>query len=346
MKNMKTFQIIALSLSMALALTGCNKDNDPTLGTEAADSDLIRIVPTIAATNTGGDASASTTRAAIDEATGKGSFQSGDVIGVYARPFEPPTLDFSGIFRTATFDGTAWTYNTPLRWSDVPEDQDGKGYLITGHYPLQTATPDDFGSITFSVQTDQSTPEAYRASDLLMSGAIDANGYFDWVFVEKGKPVNLNFLHAMSRIQVRLTAGSNVSAEEVNAATVKIKNMRVNNNINIVAGSLDAPLHPVYADITLLKSTTAAATFYAVIAAQQTIPGGEDWIEVTFGDRVVTYPAPTNILLKENQMQRVNLTLSRSGTRSATRGRSSMGRVADDGLGELILECTSMELKQ
>lgn len=323
----KIKQLTAALLTVA-ALAACNKEELPTPDRDG--DDIVRIATTTIAAR---DADAAT-RDAIDETTGAGSFQSGDVIGVYARPFEPPTFDLSGIFRTATFDGTAWTYNTSLRWSDVPEDQDGKGYFITGHYPLQTATPDDFGLITFSVQADQSTQEAYRASDLLMSGAIDANGYFDWVFVEKGKPVNLNFLHAMSRIQVRLTAGSNVSAEEVNAATVKIKSMRINNNINIVAGTLGAPLHPVYADITLLKSTTAAATFYAVIAAQQTIPGGEDWIEVTFGGRVVTYPAPTNILLKENQMQRVNLTLSRSGTRSATRSTSSDS--------ELILECTGM----
>lgn len=323
-----------------VTLAACNKEELPTPAANA--DDIVRIAATTIAAR---DADAAT-RATINETDGTGSFQSGDEIGIWATPNYPQTYNIS---LTATFDGTAWTYDTPLLWSDLPEDQSGNGfYNIIGHYPVQTATPDseNNGYITFSVQTNQNTAEAYRASDLLVSGTIGL-GLFVPVYSKKGETVSLNFVHVMSRIKVMLTAGSNVTQEEVGNAVVKIKNAQVNYKISLINGNNGDPDSPTYADITPLKSTTAAATFYALLPCQFK-QSGDKWIEieVAVGGKVATYElsAVTSLLCGETQP--VKLTLSRSGSSKSattTRGRSAMGSVADDGLGELVLECTSME---
>lgn len=335
---MKTFRKITLSLSAALALAACNKEELPTPAPNA--DDIVRIAATTIAAR---DADAAT-RAAISEADGTGSFQSGDEIGIWATPLYPQTYNIS---RTATFDGTAWTYDTPLLWSDLPEDQSGNGlYNIIGHYPVQTATPDQYGYITFSVQTNQNTAEAYRKSDLLVSGTIEL-GLFRGVSTKKGEAVLLNFGHVMSRIKVMLTAGSNVTLEEVDNAVVKIKNAQVNYKISLINGNNGDPDSPTYADITPLKSTTAAATFYALLPCQDN-QSGNKWIEieVAVGGKVATYELSAVTSLLCGYTQPVKLTLSRSGSSKSattTRGRFAMGSVADDGLGELMLECTSAE---
>lgn len=322
---MNKIKQLAAAMLAIVTLAACNKEELLTPAPNA--DDIVRIAATTIAAR---DADAAT-RAAISEADGIGSFQSGDEIGIWATPNYPTVYDIS---RTATFNGTAWTYNTPLLWSNLPEDQNGNGlYFIIGHYPVQTATPDQYGSITFSVQTNQNTAEAYRASDLLVSGTIGL-GLFVPVYSKKGETVSLNFVHVMSRIKVMLTAGSNVTQEEVGNAVVKIKNAQVNYKISLINGSTGDPDSPTYADITPLKSTTAAATFYAVLPLQFKQSGGK-WIEieVAVGGKVATYELSAVTNLRCGYTQPVKLTLSRSGTKSGTRNITSAGH--------LLLECTN-----
>lgn len=325
---MKTYRTITLSLSVLLALAACNKEEHP--AAHDTTDDIVRIATTTIAAH---DADAAT-RASINETDGTGSFQSGDEIGIWATPHSPQTYNIS---RTATFDGTAWTYNTPLLWSNLPEDQSGNGlYNITGHYPVQTATPDQYGYITFSVQTNQNTAEAYRASDLLVSGTIELGLFLGGVPTKKGEAVLLNFVHVMSRIKVMLTAGSNVTQEEVGNAVVKIKNAQISYNISLIHGSTGIPDSPTYADITPLKSTTAAPTFYALLPRQNKQSGGK-WIEieVAVDGKTATYPLSAVTSLYCGETLPVKLTLSRSGTKSGTRNITSAG--------DLILECTSVD---
>lgn len=301
MKNQKsniTAFVSAAGLACILLLGGCSQDDAPAPEDSTKDGNAVRFTSTISRF-TGDDTPG--TRVAIDPADGKGSFENGDRILVYATP-DAPTIDLS---RTATFDGTSWKWDTPLLWSDLPEDESGYGYTFIGYYPVQTATPDADGYIIFTVKSDQSTQEAYAASDLLMSGAT----------VERGKDVTFGFVHSMARILVTLTAGEGVTQEAVNNATVRIKNMRVNSQVNLWYSSISAPPDPVYADITPLPSATSPGTFYAIVPPLQTLNAGKDWIEVTVDGQTFTYKVPgsDNLYLFQGQTTRVNLTLTGSG---------------------------------
>lgn len=302
MKNQKssiTAFVSAAGLACILLLGGCSQDDAPAPGGGTKeDGNAVRFTSTISRF-TGDDTPG--TRAAIDEADGKGSFENGDRILVYAAPHAQTT----DLFRTATFDGTSWECDTPLLWSDLPEDESGLGYKFTGYYPVLTTTPDADDYIVFTVKSDQSTQEAYAASDLLISGTT----------VERGKDVTFRFIHFMARILVTLTAGEGVTQEAVNTATVRIKNMRVNSQVELRYSSIGTPRKPVYDDITPLPSATSPGTFYAIVPPLQTLEAGRDWIEVTVDGQTFTYQVPgsDNLYFYTNLTTRVNLTLSSSG---------------------------------
>lgn len=307
---MKTIQAITAMMLAYLALTACNKEEfPPDRTTPDGNGNAIRITATM------GDFTGNSpdTRAIIDEASGKGSFEKGDQILVYATPYAPT----SDLFRTATFDGTSWECDTPLQWSDLPEDGSGYGYSFTGYYPVLTTTPDTDNYIDFIVESDQSTQEDYAASELLMNTAR----------VERGKDVTFRFVHFMARILVTLTAGEGVTPEVVNNATVTIKNMRVNSQVDLRGRRTSTPPDPVYDDITPLPSTTSPGTFYAIVPPVQTLAAGR--IEVTVDGQTITYQVPDNDDLEfyQGETTRVNLTLKRATPSPYSKSATTIGEL-------------------
>lgn len=309
---MKTIQAITAMMLAYLALTACNKEEfPPDRTTPDGNGNAIRITATM------GDFTGNSpdTRATIDEASGTGIFEKDDQILVYAEPYGQT----SDIFRTATFNGTSWEWDTPLQWSDLPEDGSGKGYAFTGYYPVLTTTPDTDNNIVFTVESDQSTQEAYAASDLLMNTAI----------VERGKEVKFILHHFMARILVTLTAGEDVTPEVVNNATVRIKDMRVNSHVDLRRSSISVPPKPVYADITPLPSATSPGTFYAIVSPLQTLDVGKNWIEVTVDGQTFTYQVSGNDNLEfyEGETTRVNLTLKRATPSPDSKSATTIGEL-------------------
>lgn len=307
---MKTIQAITAMMLAYLALTACNKEEfPPDRTTPDGNGNAIRITATM------GDFTGNSpdTRATIDEASGTGSFEKGDQILVYATP-NAPTSD---LFRTATFNGTSWECDTPLQWSDLPEDENGKGYSFIGYYPVLTTTPDTDNDIVFTVESDQSTQEDYAASELMMSIAR----------VERGEDVKFIFHHFMARILVTLTAGEGVTPEVVNNATVRIKNMRVNSQVDLRGSRITPPPTPVYDDITPLPSATSPGTFYAIVPPFQTLASGR--IEVTADGQTFTYQVPGSDSLKliSGETTRVNLTLKRATPSPDSKSATTIGEL-------------------
>lgn len=307
---MKTIQAITAMMLAYLALTACNKEEfPPDRTTPDGNGNAIRITATM------GDFTGNSpdTRTTIDEASGTGSFEKGDQILVYATP-NAPTSD---LFRTATFDGTSWECDTPLQWSDLPEDENGKGYSFIGYYPVLTTTPDTDNDIVFTVESDQSTQEDYAASELMMSIAR----------VERGEDVKFIFHHFMARILVTLTAGEGVTPEVVNNATVRIKNMRVNSQVDLRGSRITPPPDPVYDNITPLPSATSPGTFYAIVPPFQTLASGR--IEVTADGQTFTYQVPGSDSLKliSGETTRVNLTLKRATPSPDSKSATTIGEL-------------------
>ena len=78
---------------------------------------------------------------------------------------------------------------------------------IAARYPASAGT-------SFSVQTDQTSDEAYKASDLMFASVADQ--------AKQAGPVALTFSHIMAKINVNITPGSGVSSiESVSILNVK-----------------------------------------------------------------------------------------------------------------------------
>ena len=260
---MKKITPIALALALALGLAACSEDENL-----SGPADAIRIHTTVNNfAGPGGD-----TRAVIEE-DGTGRFEGGDEISlcVVDEDFNPVSTD-----GTATYDGTGWTCS--LSWADLGEPTTDAPRIFTAQFPPQTLDAD--GVFPFSVQTNQSTENSYKVSDLLVAN--------NTLLKAKGD-VNFEFLHVMARIKVVLAKGWAVTDDELSGATVAINNVYTQGRF-YDDGLLKANTLAAVATVAPRKATTTAesATFYALLPPQPVAAGGLE-LAITIGGKTVTH---------------------------------------------------------
>ena len=91
-------------------------------------------------------------------------------------------------------------------------------------YLPYTGTVSDATNYAFTVKTDQSTEDNVKASDLLWTGGRqDATA---------GKALDINFQHALSKLNVTLTKGSEL-ADGVTFTSVKLSNCATTTTVNL-----------------------------------------------------------------------------------------------------------------
>lgn len=123
------------------------------------------------------------------------SFEDGDAIGLYAQePFTVANLK-------ATVQGDAVVPVLPVRWELV------RSAVFVAYYPYDPAYGSEL-QFSFTVKKDQSTYDAYKASDLRCAMAVGKNG----------ETVALPFRHMLSKLTV--LARCEDSAEEVTGVTL------------------------------------------------------------------------------------------------------------------------------
>lgn len=248
MKIKRTYPRILAILLMASTLAACSQDDTP-LPDGPADG-AIRIHTTVGPfADPHPDAG---TRATIDDDAGTGAFDNGDVISLYVCDPGEGVLSQS----TATRHADGW--NTPLTWSELGgEPTRDRRIDFFAFFPPQTIDAD--GQFTFSVAADQSTDEAYRASDLLKAQAL---------LTARGD-VNLGFRHRMSQIKIVLQKGAGTTDEELNTATVGIPNLYPQIRLDYNGNQVDGSSMGTPTTITPKKSATEPNTFYALVPYQR-----------------------------------------------------------------------------
>lgn len=293
-----TAAALLLTAGLATGLAGCSQDDSLTAGNETPANDAIRITATVSDfTGDGPD-----TRASINEDSGVGSFEEGDVIAVNV-------VGNSVFLRSncpATYNGSAWT--TDLSWNELPEPSPTAGLLFYGTFPRQT--PDAQGRFTFAVQTDQSTAEAYKASELLTSTRF---------LVAEGD-VDFEFTHFMARVKVVLRKGAGVTDEEMAAATVRIHKVHTGEKVDY-GGAIRETVGDPATVIPRKSVVETAPTFYALLPMQE-LPAEGLELEVTFGGKSVTHRVTTidNNRLVGGLQYPIILTLGKPLTGSVTVG--------------------------
>lgn len=137
----------------------------------------------------------------------------------------------------------------------------GNGVNIYAVYPKDAAE-------TFTVQTDQSTDAAYKASDLMHGLPQSGNP----VARTKDK-VNIQFRHLLSKVTIKLVAGT--GSPDLDGATVKLKSLKPSTTLTKADGSITEATGNA-TDITVMNSGMSGS---AVVIPQTA--ASTNFVEVT-----------------------------------------------------------------
>lgn len=156
------------------------------------------------------------------------AYENGDNVGIYVS-YESALAASSNYVDNKKFTLTSgiWTADTETYWKDKDTPADFYCYYPYGAIADATA-------YSFSVKSDQSAIENYKASDFLWgkrSGAVPGSG-----------AVAISTSHILSNILIYLKPGDGFTDSEFAAAakTVKLGNVKTSANINLNAGSVTA----------------------------------------------------------------------------------------------------------
>ena len=294
--------VSTIGLACLLLLAGCSQDDVQTPDDGTKDGNVIRFTSTIIDFMNSDAANDPETRATINP-DGTGSFTNGDPIGLWTYMVDFPDFIISNMSEmyTLTSNGNTWDGFTPT-WNELGEPTAERQRFFFAHYPQQAWGSSD-NEFKFSVATDQSTIEAYEASDLLEAQSRYSEKPQDGT-------VNLSFYHAMARITVKLVGGNGVSADEVNRATIILKNMPVRCAKQYSGGTeTDVASRD---DIIPRKSDSSGTnTFYALVPPHSVENGLE--IEITVSGKVVSYKTMKLKHLASGNEYLITLTLTNSG---------------------------------
>lgn len=151
-----------------------------------------------------------------------------------------------------TFDGTKWNAEKVLIWKD---NNIGADFLA--YYPyVENVT--NAKAVPFAVKTDQSTMEAYTASDFLY-GKYGGNPH-------DGLPKSV-LQHGMANIVVNVKAGNGFTENELKQGnlSVHVKNVYLKANVNLENGGVTAS-----GSVGGIKAyATSALSFSAIVVPQE-----------------------------------------------------------------------------
>ena len=304
--NMKATKFISACAVLA-ALASCSNEHE--LSQQSAEDTPIRIQA-----NVGGI----TTRAASNiQGT---QFEANEYINVYL--FEKPggtgtTTSYGTnglvVFKTSDANGNM----SPDPSADLYYPTNGQPVLAYAFYPALSSAPGydiKNNATTFSVDTDQSTPTAYKKSDLMFAKQVET--------AKTANPISLSFAHQLTKIKVILTPGDGL--ENVTGATIKMLN--VNKTIDLTMPTD----YSTAEDITLGEKsnnvgetgiqfgTYDAENKNAIIIVPQTVAKGTKLFEVIYNGGKYSYTLPNgdsdnDVTFAAKTEYTYNLTLTSGG---------------------------------
>lgn len=220
------------------------------------------------------------------ETTGnKSVFLTGDAITFFAwtggADVVPATRVVDGVKNTLGSDG-AWTPAMPMLWQDMATP-----HFFLGISPVRTVT--DFAADPYTLN-----PADYAASDLLIATNLPGIKASD-------KPVELNFDHALARLDVNLTFRNQWDTDPTVASVVATA--RKTATVNYLSKTLTAT---GTADAVALTSSSGAAW-----SGLQVPQEGVRTITIRIGDKNYVFTHTADIPLAGGKYTTVNLNVGR-----------------------------------
>lgn len=190
-------------------------------------------------------------------------------------------------------------------------------------YLPYTGTVGDAASYAFTVQTDQSNESNVKASDLLCTGQQTAT---------PGTALDINFQHALSKLNVTLTKGTELE-DELTFKSVKLSNCATTATVNLTDGIVSNATNSGQT-ITLYAAT--ASEKYECILVPQTFNQNLK-VEITDNNgKVYTFTSNKDLTFASGEEYTLNLTVGRDKVMTGTISADPWG--SEQQGGDLVTE--------
>lgn len=221
------------------------------------------------------------------------AFEVNDQIGVYVTDRDVP-LEIGGNYvnnAKLTYSNSTWAPESPIYWNDGT-------YNVYAYFPYDSpiSSVDD---MPFKVETDQSSAEAYEASDFLWANNLGATASND--------AVTLMFKHRMSRLYIKLIKGEDYEGELPDDIEVYIHNTVPSATIDLSAGVVTKD---VYGTAEVIKAHSEGNQKYSAIIVPQRLNNRQPLVEVI--TKGVSYLYESKFIFKAGMQHNVQLAISKN----------------------------------
>lgn len=209
---------------------------------------------------------------------------------------------------------SGWTIQgEPLLWKSNDATVTYYAYLP------YTETVSDAKNYAFTVQTNQSTEDKVKASDLLWTGGEQA--------VKAGTALDINFKHALSKLNVTLKKGSELD-EGVTFTSVKLSNCATTTTVNLFEGTFG---NTTNSGQTITMYATTENEQYECILVPQTFNKSLK-VEITDNnEKVYTFTSNKDLTFASGEQYTLNLTVGRDKVTTGTISAESWGDKQEGG---------------
>ena len=221
------------------------------------------------------------------------AFETNDQIGVFVTDRDAP-LEIGGNYvnnAKLTYSSNTWKPESPIYWNNGT-------YNVYAYYPYASpiSSVDD---MPFKVATDQSSAEAYEASDFLWANSLGTTASND--------AVTLMFKHRMSRLYIKLIKGDDYEGELPDDIEVYIHNTVPTATIDLSAGVVT---RDTYSSAEVIKARSEGNHKYSAIIVPQRLNNRQPLIEVI--TKGVSYLYESKFLFKAGMQHNVQLAISKN----------------------------------
>lgn len=191
-------------------------------------------------------------------------------------------------------------------------------------YLPYTGIVSDAANYAFAVQTDQNSDESnVKASDLLWTGQQTAT---------PGTALDINFKHALSKLNVTLTKGSELE-DELTFTSVKLSNCATEIVVNLFEGTFG---NTTNSGQTITMYATTENEQYECILVPQTFAQSLK-VEITDNNgKVYTFTSNKDLTFASGEEYTLNLTVGRDKVTTGTISAESWG--SEQQGGDLVTE--------
>ena len=255
------------------------------------------------------------------------TYENGDEVGIYVVNYDGSTagsLEEEGNQvdnMRFEYNGGAWTPDASIYWKDKSTSADFYAY-----YPYNASA--NVSAHSFSVQADQSTEDAFWASDFLWGKTTKVSP------TKNAVPIETN--HSLSRILVDIKPGNGFTAESWATATksVKICDVKTSATIDLSTGIATATGNNGEI-IPLAAAKTGTTLSYKAMMIPQVVADNSKLVVVTVDG--VDYVYRKGFTFKANTQHKFTIKVNKSGSSvDVTIGEWTTEEIPNEGTAEEI----------